>query len=173
MPTPIVLPTMTASPKPRPSRRRSWPRAAVPAPRGAPLWEVGISRDASPPGAPEANSRLSRPSPVSGIVSEDGPFTERRRSMLQRKSFGLAGLLVLGVLGATAPARAGAINTATIRAHVLASYADCTLCSFGVPHGCFVVLDTPDEAVNVHLPPLGGEDCAVEEDACIEATGPV
>ena len=93
--------------------------------------------------------------------------------MLQRKSFGLAGLLVLGLFGAAGSARAGTINTATIRAHVLASYADCTLCSFGVPHGCFVVLDTPDEAVNVHLPPLGGEDCAVEEDACIEATGPV
>ena len=93
--------------------------------------------------------------------------------MLQRKSFGLAGLLVLGLIAIAGSAQAGTINTATIRAHVLASYADCTLCSFGVPHGCFVVLDTPDESINVHLPPLGGEDCAVEEDACIEATGPV
>jgi hypothetical protein len=93
--------------------------------------------------------------------------------MLQGKSVVLAGLLGLGLFGAAGPAQAGGINTATIRAHVLESYADCTLCSFGVPHGCFVVLDVPEGAVNVHLPPLGGEDCAVEEDACIEATGPV
>lgn len=92
---------------------------------------------------------------------------------MRRNTGFLVVLLLPALFGIAGSARAGTINTGTIRAHVLASYADCTLCSFGVPHGCFVVLDAPEGAVNVHLPPLGGEDCAVEEDACIEATGPV
>jgi hypothetical protein len=91
-----------------------------------------------------------------------------------RRNTGFLAVLLLPVLfGIAGSARAGTINTATIRGHVLASYADCNLCSFGVPHGCFVSFDAPDGPFNVHLPPLGGEDCAVEEDACIEATGSV
>jgi hypothetical protein len=90
---------------------------------------------------------------------------------------GRLALFVLTVLFGAAlsanAANAAGINTATIRAHVLASYPDCTMCSLVTPHGCFVVLDAAEGPVNVHLPPVGGSSCSVEEDACIEATGPV
>jgi hypothetical protein len=57
----IGRPTITASPKPSPRRRRSWPMGerAPAVPSGlTPLSGSCISPHASPPGAPEANSAI-------------------------------------------------------------------------------------------------------------------
>jgi hypothetical protein len=85
----------------------------------------------------------------------------------------LVSLFSLVLLGAAASASPAVINTATIRAHVLESYPDCTTCSLVLPHGCFVVLDVDDGPITAHLPPVGGVSCSVAVDACIEATGTV
>src|SRR5205823_705474 len=61
MPTPIVLPTMTASPKASPSRRRRCPideRAPPLTPGVEPLLGSCMASHASPPGAPVANLLL-------------------------------------------------------------------------------------------------------------------
>jgi len=86
---------------------------------------------------------------------------------------GLVSLFSLVLLGAATSASAAVINTATVRAHVLESYPDCTTCSLVLPHGCFVVLDVDDGPITAYLPPMGGVSCTVAVDDCIEVTGTV
>lgn len=85
----------------------------------------------------------------------------------------ILGLTLLGTALSASSASAAGINTATIRAHVLASYPDCRTCSLIHPHGCFVVFDTAEGPVSAHLPVQGGVTCSIDENACVEATGAV
>jgi hypothetical protein len=83
--------------------------------------------------------------------------------------------LLLAVACLATAANAAPFNTATVRSTVLSNEPDCIACSFGVPHGCYISMQTGDSAFSVSLP--GGvdeDDCSVlEEGDCIEVSGEV
>jgi hypothetical protein len=83
--------------------------------------------------------------------------------------------LLLAVACLATAAHAAPFNVATVRGTVITNEPDCITCSFGVPHGCYLSMQTGGEPFNVALP--GGvdeEDCnALEEGDCIEVTGEV
>lgn len=83
-------------------------------------------------------------------------------------------LLLAAACLATA-ANAAPVNVATVRGTVITNEPDCIACSFGVPHGCYLSMQTGGEPFNVALP--GGvdeDDCnLLEEGDCVEVTGEV
>jgi hypothetical protein len=86
-------------------------------------------------------------------------------------------LIALLFAAACLPAvsNAAPINTATVRSTILSNEPDCIACSFGVPHGCYVSMQTGDSVFSVSLPAgVDEDDCSVlEEGDCIEVSGEV
>ena len=86
-------------------------------------------------------------------------------------------LIALLFAAACLPAvsNAAPINTATVRSTVLSNEPGCIACSFGVPHGCYISMQTGDSVFSVSLPAgVDEDDCSVlEEGDCIEVSGEV
>ncbi len=86
----------------------------------------------------------------------------------------------LAVLAGAIPGGAEAINTGTVLATVSEAYADCSACSYIIPHGCYLVI-TPvsGDPIAIHIAAditeSSGANCSavLAVDDCIQVTGQI